>query len=72
MDFAFKKKNYIMIIAGIILILTGLALMIGGGSDDPQKFSYEIFNLQRLTIAPILIACGFILEVFAIMYRDKS
>ena len=46
--------------------------MIGGGSDDPQKFSYEIFNLQRLTIAPILIASGFILEVFAIMYRDKS
>tara|TARA_Y100000589_G_scaffold86587_1_gene80552 strand:- start:1780 stop:1998 length:219 start_codon:yes stop_codon:yes gene_type:complete len=72
MDFAFKKKNYIMIITGFILILSGLALMIGGGSDDPQKFSYEIFNLQRLTIAPILIASGFILEVFAIMYRDKS
>ena len=72
MDFAFKKKNYIMIIVGFILILAGLALMIGGGSDDPQKFSYEIFNLQRLTIAPILIASGFILEVFAIMYRDKS
>ena len=72
MDFAFKKKNYIMIITGFILILSGLALMIGGGSDDPQKFSYEIFNLQRLTIAPILIASGFILEIFAIMYRDKS
>ena len=72
MDFAFKKKNYIMIIVGFILILAGLALMIGGGSDDPQKFSYEIFNLQRLTIAPILIASGFILEIFAIMYRDKS
>lgn len=72
MDFAFKKKNYIMIIAGFILILAGLALMIGGGSDDPQKFSYDIFNLQRLTIAPILIASGFILEIFAIMYRDKS
>lgn len=72
MDFAFKKKNYIMIIVGFILILAGLALMIGGGSDDPQKFSYEIFNLQRLTIAPILIASGFILEIFAIMYKDKS
>ena len=70
MDFAFKKKNYILLICGLILIMTGLALMIGGGSEDPEKFSYEIFNLQRLTIAPILIAAGFIVEIFAIMIRD--
>ena len=70
MDFVFKKKNYILLICGLILIMTGLALMIGGGSEDPEKFSYEIFNLQRLTIAPILIAAGFIVEIFAIKIRD--
>ena len=46
--------------------------MIGGGAKDPTVFSYEIFNFQRLTLAPILIALGFIIEIFAIMYVDKK
>ena len=72
MNFTFTKKNYILIITGIICILTGLVLMIGGGSEDPTKFSYEIFNFQRLTLAPILITLGFIIEIFAIMYVEEK
>ena len=62
MNFVFTKKNYILLIAGLALIISGLILMIGGGSEDPTKFSYEIFNFQRLTLAPILIVIGFIIE----------
>ena len=72
MDFAFSKKNYILLIAGLAFILSGLILMIGGGSEDPTKFSDEIFNFQRLTLAPILIAIGFVIEIFAIMSRHKE
>ena len=72
MDFAFKKKNYILLITGLVFIFSGLILMIGGGSEDPEKFSYEIFNFQRLTLAPILLAIGFIIELFAIMYRGEE
>ena len=43
MNFAFKKTNYILLIIGLIFIGLGLLLMIGGGSEDPTKFSYEIF-----------------------------
>lgn len=46
--------------------------MIGGGSEDPNKFNYEIFNFRRLTIAPVLILIGFIIEIFAIMYKAKK
>ena len=46
--------------------------MIGGQSEDPTKFSEEIFNFQRLTLAPILIVSGFVLEVFAIMLRSEN
>lgn len=67
MDFAFTKKNYILLITGLVFILSGIILMIGGGSEDPAKFSDEIFNFQRLTLAPILIVIGFIIEIFAIM-----
>ena len=72
MDFAFKKKNYILLIIGLVFIASGLILMIGGGSDDPTEFSDEIFNFQRLTLAPILLAAGFILEIFAVMYRGNE
>ena len=72
MDFVFKKKNYIILIAGLASILSGITLMIGGGSEDPTKFSEEIFNFQRLTLAPILIVSGFVMGVFAIMIKSKK
>lgn len=72
MDFVFKKKNYMILIAGLVSILLGIALMIGGGSEDPTKFSEEIFNFQRLTLAPILIVSGFVMGVFAIMIKSKK
>ena len=72
MDFAFTKKNYILLIIGLIFISSGLILMIGGGSEDPTKFSADIFNFQRLTLAPILLTTGFVLEIFAVMYKSKE
>jgi len=71
LDFAFTKQNYILLIVGVVLICVGLILMIGGGSDDPTVFSDAIFDTQRLTIAPILITAGFIVEIFAIMHKPK-
>jgi hypothetical protein len=72
MKFVFKQKNYLLLILGVLFIATGLILMIGGGSENPNKFSYEIFNFRRLTLAPILIVIGFIIEIFAIMYQPKK
>mgnify|MGYP005727151823 FL=1 len=72
MDFAFKKKNFILLVTGILFIATGLILMSGGASEDPEVFNYEIFNFTRLTLAPILITIGFIIEIFAIMLKFKD
>ena len=72
MDFAFKKRNYILLIIGLVFIASGLILMIGGGAEDPTKFSDEICNFRRLTLAPILLAIGFIFEIYAVMYKSKK
>ncbi len=72
MDFVFKKKNFLLLFVGLSFIISGLILMIGGGSEDPTKFSYDIFNAQRLVFAPILLAIGFIIQVFAIMSRGDK
>ena len=72
LDFVFTKQNYILLLVGVALICAGLLLMIGGGSDDPTIFSDKIFDAQRLVLAPILIALGFIVEIFAIMHKPKD
>jgi uncharacterized membrane protein len=70
--FAFGKENYIIIIVGFVLIMAGFVLMAGGGSQDPDVFSQEIFSTQRITVAPIVVLLGFALEIIGIMYRSKS
>ena len=72
MDFAFRKKNYLLLIISVLLIALGLIFMIGGGAEDPNQFSYDIFNFRRLTLAPILMAIGFVLGIIAIMYKNKD
>ena len=70
--FAFGKENYRLLLIGLALIVLGFLLMIGGGSKDPNTFSYDIFNFRRLTLAPILILAGYVVEIFAIMKKPKD
>lgn len=69
--FVFSKDNYRWLLIGIGLLVVGFILMIGGGSDDPDVFNPALFDFQRLTLAPILILAGFIVEIYAIMKRPK-
>jgi hypothetical protein len=70
--FAFGKQNYKLLFIGLALILVGFLLMIGGGSDNPNEFSEDIFNFRRLTLAPIFILAGYVVEIFAIMKKPKD
>lgn len=70
--FAFGKENYKLLFIGLALIFLGFLLMIGGGSDDPNVFSEDIFNFRRLTLAPILILAGYVVEIIAIMKKPKD
>ena len=71
-EFAFGKQNYILMFIGLGFLLVGYLLMVGGGSDDPKVFSKDLFDFQRLTLSPILLVIGFIIELFAIMKRPKE
>jgi hypothetical protein len=70
--FAFGKENYKLLLIGLGLIVLGFLLMIGGGSKDPKVFSYDIFDFRRLTLAPLLILAGYVVEIFAIMKKPKD
>ncbi len=69
----FGKQNYIWIVAGIVVMLLGLALMSGGNSKDPNIFAQnEVYSFRRITIAPIVILLGLAIEVYAIFKKPKE
>ena len=70
--FVFEKKNYLIMIIGLIFIATGFILMSGGASDDPNVFNPEIYNFQRIRLAPTLVLIGFAIQVYAILFSSKK
>jgi len=70
-SFVFSKRNYQLLIAGLVVIFIGFILMAGGGSDDPTKFDESIFSFRRITFGPVIVLIGFIIEGVAIMFRTK-
>ena len=68
-DFAFGRINYIFMLVGVAFVIVGFMLMSGGRSSDPAVFNPEIFNFRRITLAPIVVIAGFIIEVYAIVKK---
>ena len=69
----FDKENYKLMLIGLIVLTIGYILMIGGKSPNPTKFDDNvIYSTTRITIAPIVILAGFIIEIFAIMKKPKK
>ena len=71
-NFIFVRQNYRWMFVGLLLIALGFILMAGGGSDDPNVFNPEIFNAQRIRVAPTLILVGFGIQVYAILKNFKK
>lgn len=61
--FIFDKTNYILIIAAVLVIAIGFALM--SGTED-------IYSTLKITIAPIIVLIGFGIGVYAIMKRPSE
>ena len=69
----FAKENFLFMLIGGIVIALGMYLMSGGKSDDPSVFSNtEVYSKTRITIAPILIVIGLMIEVYAIFKKPKT
>ncbi len=71
--FALARENYIMLAIGFAVIVIGYLLMTGGGSTDPNVFNEkEIYSFRRVTLSPIVIMVGFVLEGYAIMAKPEN
>ena len=68
----FGRENYKWMIIGIVVMAIGFFLMAGGKSSDPNVFNdKDVYSPIRITVAPIFIIAGLILEIFAIMKKPK-
>jgi len=69
----FGKENYVWMLAGVVIIAIGFILMAGGKSPDPNVFNEEeVYSTTRITIAPLLIIAGLIIEIVAIFRKPKA
>jgi hypothetical protein len=61
-----------MLAGSVAIILVGYFLMQGGGSDDPKVYNPEMFNFQRLVVAPGLVLVGLMVALFALLRKPKA
>ncbi|MEO8711414.1 MAG: DUF3098 domain-containing protein [Parafilimonas sp.] len=66
----FTKENYKWMAIGGAIIILGMILMSGGKSQDPNTFDPKVvYSVTRVTIAPILIIGGLLVELYAILRK---
>lgn len=61
----FGRSNYILMLAGIASLIIGFIIM----SLDQEEYG---FGLLGITVGPIIVMAGFIIEFFAILYKPKE
>lgn len=61
----FNKSNYMIMLAGIALILLGFVVM------TLETAPYG-FGSLGLTVGPGMIMIGFLVEIYAILHKDKE
>lgn len=73
MDSLFAKENYLWMGIGAVIIILGMVLMSGGKNEDPKIYDYNVvYSFTRVTVAPILILLGFVVEIYAIFKKPKA
>ncbi|MDD2293756.1 MAG: DUF3098 domain-containing protein [Bacteroidales bacterium] len=71
-NFSLSSKNVRLVLVGLIVMVSGYILMIGGGSNDPNVFSYAMFDFRRLVLSPVLVILGIVIVIVAIMRKPKE
>ena len=65
-------KGLRMLLMGLVVMVAGFVLMMGGGTVEPDNFNWAMFDFRRLVAAPLVIICGIVIEIVAIMRRPKN
>ncbi|PIQ20343.1 MAG: hypothetical protein COW65_15525 [Cytophagales bacterium CG18_big_fil_WC_8_21_14_2_50_42_9] len=64
-NFAFGRKNYLLMFIGLAVLAMGFFIM----TLDTEPYG---LGFMGLTLGPIMVFIGFIIEFFAIMVKDRK
>ncbi|PSR53755.1 DUF3098 domain-containing protein [Adhaeribacter arboris] len=64
-EFAFGRKNYLFMIVGLVVLAIGFIIM----TLDAEPYGE---GFMGITLGPIILVIGFIIEFFAIMVKDRK
>lgn len=70
-NFAFDKRNFLLLAAGMATIIIGFLLMTGPGSTE-TAFEPDIFSTRRIKVAPVVCFIGFIFMIYGILHKPKD
>ena len=70
-NFAFDRVNYILLAAGMAVVIIGFLLMSGSGSNE-TAYDPDIFSDRRIKVAPVLCLIGFVSMIYAVVRRPKG
>jgi uncharacterized membrane protein HdeD (DUF308 family) len=61
----FGKKNYQLMIRGVLTLVVGFVVM----SSDQEQHG---FGFLGLTLGPLIVMAGFLIEIFAILHKPTK
>lgn len=67
-NFAFDRTNFILLGVSMAIVIIGFILMAGGTSTETQ-FNPEVYNAQRIKVAPVVCLIGFLAMIYAILRK---
>jgi hypothetical protein len=70
-NFAFDKMNYILLAAGMVVVIIGFLLMTGP-SSSAMTYEPDIFSVRRIKVAPVVCLLGFVSMVYAVVRKPKD
>lgn len=62
---AFTRMNYTLMLIGIAVIILGFFIM----TQDKETYG---FGFLGITLGPLIVVAGFIVQFFAIFYKPKK
>jgi hypothetical protein len=69
----FGPENKLWMGIGAAVIILGFILMSGGRSNDPNVFDKnQVYSTVRITIAPIVILIGLVIEIYALFRKPRK
>ena len=71
MKYNLPKLNMILIAICMVIIVIGFALMVGAPSGA-DAYNPDIFSFRRITVGPMVALFGFMIMIFAILFKSKK